>query len=390
MNHLTGKVLARREFFGATLFDVITGHRVYVNENEFLELKEHSFISEVLGKELGIASQGCLIIEPEWLPEFNFSAPNTVFFELTRACNVRCLHCFNNSGINLNDELSCEEKNKIINDLWQTGVQEIRFTGGEPLMSQEICDLLSFSANLGLRNSIGTNATLVTKAFSKHLADVGLHLAVVSIDGTEIVHDRIRGQGSFAKAMQGISLLRSCGIFIRVNTVVMRSNLKELVLLVEYFFKQEIPLFLRRFIPGGRSSSYINEMLTADEYIVLKNTLAPYLEDNRNLIQGHYLHEHEAKTRIKLPFTHQKCSAGSRGLVILPNGKVQTCGFLGPLGERHIGRVPKERMHIIWKRLLTSGYVNLLRNNLAEYNAQTSGLCTNCFAIAIATKNKTF
>ena len=50
-------------------------------------------------------------------------------------------------------------------------------------MSKEICNLLSLSANLGLRNSIGTNAILVTKDYSKQLADAGLKLAVVSVDG---------------------------------------------------------------------------------------------------------------------------------------------------------------------------------------------------------------
>lgn len=388
MSNLLEKVLIRREFFGATLFDASTGRRVYISENEFIGIKKYGLNAEFFRKEIGVVGRECLIIEPKWLPKFNFSAPDTVFFELTRACNSKCLHCFNNSGTKLDDEIFYEEKIKVIKDLWQTGVQEIRFTGGEPLMSQEICNLLSFSANLGLRNSIGTNAILVTKDYSKQLADAGLKLAVVSVDGIGTAHDKIRGRGSFAKTMRGISLLRSHGIFIRVNTVVMRSNFDKLVSLVEYFFKQGIQVFLRRFIPSGRSSGTVNEMLTADEYIILKKTIASYLEDKSGLIQGHYLRESEVKTRISLPFIRQKCSVGSRGLVILPNGKVQTCGFLGPLGEHHVGCVPKESMRIIWKRLLTSEYVNTLFKSLAEYNAQTTGCRTNCFAIAVATKKE--
>lgn len=387
MNNLlkSNKVLIRREFFGATLFDVFTGRRVYVDRSEFVEIKR-SGLTKSLRNELRAIGQECLITEPKWLPKFNFSAPDIIFFEITRTCNLKCLHCFNNSGIKLDDEISYEEKIKVIKDLWQTGTQEIRFTGGEPLVSQEICELLSFSANLGFRNSIGTNASIVTKDYSKQLANSGLHSAVVSVDGIGSVHDKIRGKGCFVKTMRGISLLQSRGISVRINTVVMRSNLEKIVSLVEYFFKQEIPVFLRRFIPVGRLNNSANETLTANEYFVLKNTLASYLENKSSLIQGHYLHEVEIKTRINLPFVRQKCSVGSRGLVILPNGKVQTCGFLSSLGEQHIGFVPKEPMRIIWKRLLTSEYLNSLCKDLTEYNAQTTTCRTNCFAIAIATK----
>ena len=272
--------------------------------------------------------------------------------------------------------------------LRQNGVQEIRFTGGEPLVLQELFELLSFSSRLGLRNSIGTNATLITKDCSKYLADTGLNLAVVSIDGIETVHNKIRGQGSFVKAMQGIYFLKSRDISVRVNTVVMRSNVAEIISLVEFFFKQEIPLFLRRFIPAGRSNNSANEMLTNDEYDNLRKSLEPYIADGRNLVQGHYLHEQKTKTRIDLPFVRQRCSVGNRGLVILPNGKVQTCGFLGPIGEQHIGHFPTESLKDVWKRLLESSHVQSLCNSLAEYNAQTNGPRTNCFAIAIATKNK--
>lgn len=387
MNNLlkSKKVLIRREFFGATIFDVFTGRRMYVNRSEFVDIKRNGF-TKSLRKELGIIGQEFLITEPKWLPKFNFSAPDTVFFEITRACNLKCSHCFNNSGIKLNDEIPYEKKIRIIKDLWQTGVQEIRFTGGEPLVSQEICDLLSFSANLGFRNSIGTNASLVTKDYSKQLANSGLHSAVVSVDSMGSVHDKIRGKGCFVKTMRGISFLRSSGISVRINAVVVRSNFEKIVSLVEYFFKQEIPVFLRRFIPVGRLNDAVNEVLTANEYIVLKNTLTPYLEDKSNLIQGHYLREMEIKTRISLPFVRQKCSVGSRGLVILPSGKVQTCGFLSSLGEQHIGCVLKEPIRFIWKRLLTSEYVNSLCKNLAEYNAQTMHCRTNCFAIAVAIK----
>jgi MoaA/NifB/PqqE/SkfB family radical SAM enzyme len=274
----------------------------------------------------------------------------------------------------------------VVQDLRDCGVQEIRFTGGEPLALTGIHDLIQHASSIGFRISIGTNAMLVSEAEAKKLTLAGLHTAIVSIDGTESIHDKIRGDGSFARTMMGITQLMSSGIDVRVNTVVMKSNLSDIPRLVAYFFEREVPVFLRRLIPTGRATSAPNEMLTALEYEELRSTLSRYLSDPRGLVQGHYLNERKDQMRIQLPFARYGCSAGHRGMVILPDGKVQTCGFLGPAGERHLGKVPMEPFSVIWRRLLESGHIQSLREKLIPFNALTKGPCTNCLAIAISAK----
>jgi len=68
----------------------------------------------------------------------------------------------------------------------------------------------------------------------------------------------------------------------------------------------------------------------------------------------------------------------------LSDGNVQTCGFLGPLGERSIGELPKESLNEVWRRLVNSSHIKELEMNLVRYNSTMSGLCTNCLAIALA------
>ena len=373
----------RKECFGGTLFDIVSGKRVYVNNAEFKSIEHNHNLDDRLASELRM-SGGVDIIKPAWIPDFNFSAPDTVFFEVTRACNLRCIHCFNNSGVKTRDELTLDQCLFVIEDLVKTGVQEIRFTGGEPMILDGIEELLSRANALNLRISMGTNAVLATAEKVEGLAKF-LHMAVVSIDGTEERHDAIRGKGTFKKTMEGMENLLSQDVKVRVNTVLMRSNILDTIELAKYLYSRDISLFIRRLIPSGRALDMSDEMLSKDEYENVRTQLLPYLEDPRGLTQGHYLSEKEIKTRIPLPFRRSNCSAGHRGMVILPNGEIQTCGFLGPLGEQSVGKIPDESLVTIWKRLLLSNHISSLEKNLEPHNKCSTGPCTNCLAIALAT-----
>ena len=89
-------------------------------------------------------------------------------------------------------------------------------------------------------------------------------------------------------------------------------------------------------------------MLSAHEYDLLRERLKPFLSDPRGLVDGHYLSRKAVMPRIIIPFKRRDCSAGHRGMVILPDGRMQTCGFLGPLGEASVGCVPNESISDIW------------------------------------------
>lgn len=374
----------RRECFGGTLFDIVSGKRVYVNNDEFRSIAHRRKLNDSLANELGMSGR-VSIIKPALIPSSNFSAPDTVFFEVTQACNLRCTHCFNSSGAKPKNELTMGERLLVIEDLAKAGIQEIRFTGGEPLILNGIEELLARANSLNLRTSMGTNAVLATAKKVEGLTKF-LHMAVVSIDGTEGRHDVIRGKGTFKKTIAGMDNFLSRGIKVRVNTVLVRSNILDTIELARHLYNRSIPLFIRRLIPSGRALSMSDEMLSKQDYENVRIQLSSCLEDPSGLTQGHYLGEKVTKTRILLPFNRSNCSAGQRGMVILPNGEMQVCGFLGPLGENPVGKVPDESLATIWKRFLTSKYIPSLEKNLVLHNKRSDGPCTNCLAIALATK----
>lgn len=377
--------LLRKESFGGTLFLVQKGIRAYINQKEYQEIiSGGSLLTPALVKELGTSSN-VIIKEPAILPANNFSIPDTVYLEVTRVCNLRCSHCFNNSGKKISGQLTRKQFELIIDDLAENGVQEIRFTGGEPLVFDDIMFLIKKTSMLGLRTSIGTNATLIDAKMANILAENGLHSAIVSLDGLERHNDRIRGSGAFKGAISGINHLKKNKIDVRVNTVVMRSNFEEVVLLVDFLFNENIPIFIRRLIVSGRAINDFHEMLSEDEYQKLNERLGKYFDQGCHLVDGHYLSRKPLKTRIALPFLRNACSVGQRGLVILPDGRIQTCGFLGPLGEPSLGNISTESLSDIWHKLNNSDHVKKLENNLHDYNNnRMASPETNCLAIALS------
>lgn len=376
--------LLRRESFGGTLLLVKTGKRTYVTCDEYDAISSRAALPERLATELGTKAMHVKVVEPKKLYREHFSAPDTVFLEVTRACNLTCTHCFNSSGRMLPNQLTHVQLEEIIDDLAESGVQEIRFTGGEPMSIPGIITLIRRAASYGLRCSMGTNATLISERKADALKQAGLHAGIVSLDGLEGRHDDIRGSLSFRRALEGLGRLRARNIDVRVNIVVMRSSLSDLQPLIEMLCARGISVFMRRLILSGRATSSSEEMLSAAEYEELRVQLQPLLNDSRATVDGHYMKERCVTTRIQLPFVRKNCSAGHRGLVVLPDGRVQTCGFLGPLGEGSVGTLPATSLENVWARLNSSAHIADLELNLAPYNRSTSGPQTNCLAIALA------
>ncbi len=339
--------LLRKEFFGGTISNAVSGKRIYITPLEFQQIKNEGLVPYNLRIELKTTSTEVIIREPSTLPADNFSAPDIIFFELSRACNLHCTHCLNDSSESLPVELSHERKISLLEDFCMSGVQEVRFTGGEPLLISSIFDYILKIREAGLRASLGTNGTLIDATVAKRLSEIGLNVAIVSVDGLEDRHDSIRGLGMFQKTLKGIEFLIEAQIPVRVNLVAMKSNLLEIPHVVRYFSDRNVPIMIRRLIPSGRASN-AQEMLTTDDYNVLRIKLDSFLSDPKGIVSGHYLKEIDTAPRIKLPFAWHKCKAGRRGLSISPNGRVHTCGFLEPLGVSSVGDFMIQNLSSFW------------------------------------------
>lgn len=382
----------RQECFGATICNLLTGKREYVTKEELKDILEKDKFPEDSITNTIKEKHNIKFVPLQNKNENNnhFSFADIAYIELTRACNLKCKHCLNNSGIAMKNQFTLEELTNLICKLSKAGIQEIRFTGGEPLVFKNIVNLIKLANDNGIYTSIGTNGTLITKQVAKDLKQAGLKKAVVSIDGTETMHDYIRGVGNYQKTIEGIQNLKDNQIEVRVNAVVMHTNLEDIITLAKQMHKNEVSLFIRRFIESGRGANLENNTLTKNEYDYLRDKLSNELE-NGKYVNGHYLRNDEGILhRIQLPFNFIKgCKAGQRAIVIMPDGQLHLCGFLAAQGFPSIGNSRDIEDWIqYWNKIHSKDYLSTLRENLDTYNNLPNVQETNCLAYVQRFLNK--
>jgi AdoMet-dependent heme synthase len=158
--------------------------------------------------------------------------PFIVIWELTRACQLKCLHCRAEAQYRRDPrELSFEEGKQLIDQIYEMNNPMLVFTGGDPLMREDVFDIAEYAVKKGVRVSMTPSATPnVTKEAIENAKEVGLSRWAFSIDGPRAeVHDHFRGTaGSFALTMERIKYLHELEIPIQINTVISRYNINYL------------------------------------------------------------------------------------------------------------------------------------------------------------------
>jgi SynChlorMet cassette radical SAM/SPASM protein ScmE len=159
------------------------------------------------------------------------STPRTVDLEITSRCNARCLYCYyrNNEGVVYRD-LPTPRWLEFFNELGRAKVMSVCIAGGEPLLREDIFDLIDGIVNNRMRFQILTNGTRVTREFARRLQKTGRCSAIqVSLDGSRAeVHELMRGKGSFAPALQAIKILMAEGLPVTARVTVHASNINNL------------------------------------------------------------------------------------------------------------------------------------------------------------------
>ena len=159
--------------------------------------------------------------------------------EVTTRCNGACLHCFAHAGIPRRSSLSVDLIKEIIAEGYATGYRHLHITGGEPLLWEGLFETLDYGFGMGYKTvSMNTNGTLLTKDINSGLAAYECLSITVSLEGTEALHDRLRGEGSYKRTIQGIEQALDAGIDLTIYTTVIGSLLPELPYFVDDLYKK--------------------------------------------------------------------------------------------------------------------------------------------------------
>lgn len=157
--------------------------------------------------------------------------PRLIFWETTKGCNLRCIHCRAAASDYMSpDDLSTKEGLELIDQIRSFSKPILVLSGGEPLYRKDIFEIASYGTERGLRMVLATNGTLVTKEIAKRIVESGIKRVSISIDGGKSsTHDGFRKiPGSFDDAMRGLSNLKELGMSLQINTTIARHNYREL------------------------------------------------------------------------------------------------------------------------------------------------------------------
>ena len=137
----------REEKFGATVLDLESGKRNYVTKSEIKKIMENgNFPKDLDWIKAGSKIKFTPILQSENIGN-NFSFADIAYIELTRRCNLRCMHCLNNSGTEVDDVIGFNKMKDLILDFSNSGIQEIRFTGGEPLLYENLLEIIKLASD---------------------------------------------------------------------------------------------------------------------------------------------------------------------------------------------------------------------------------------------------
>ena len=157
--------------------------------------------------------------------------PRLIFWEVTKGCNLRCIHCRATATELMSPaDLPTAKALDIIRQIANFGNPILVLSGGEPLYRPDIFDLAEFANSLGLRVALATNGTLVTKDVAEKVKHAGIKRVSISLDGSDAAtHDSFRGiPGAFDAAVYGMRNLQEVGVSVQINTTIAKHNAHQL------------------------------------------------------------------------------------------------------------------------------------------------------------------
>ena len=203
-------------------------------------------------------------------------SPKWIAWEITRRCNLRCVHCRSSSQLEVegHPDFSLDEAKRVLDDIHSYASPVVVLSGGEPLLRPDVFDIAAYGTGLGLRMCLATNGSLVTADTCRLITESGIRMVSLSLDGsTAAVHDDFRNQpGAFDGVMNAIRLFNAHNIDFLVNSSFTKRNQDEapkIHQLVKSLGATAWYLFM--IVPTGRGEEIMAELIPPDEYEAMLN-----------------------------------------------------------------------------------------------------------------------
>jgi heme b synthase len=292
--------------------------------------------------------------------------PKWMAWEITRRCNLNCIHCRSASGMaSAEGGFSTEEAFSLIDDIASSYQPVLVLTGGEPLLRKDVFEIAAYGTSRGLRMCLATNGTLITGEICRKIKECGIKMVSLSLDGsTPEVHDNFRQQeGAFNATIRATRLLREHGIEFLVNSSFTKRNQADIPKV--YRLAKELGAtawYLFMIVPTGRGEEILSELIPKEDYekilrwhydaekeeteMLMRPTCAPHYY---RIVLQKQKEEGGKFRRRSLKFS----TGGAKGCVcaqvicfIANDGEVYPCSYF----FRSAGNVKRQSFQEIWEK----------------------------------------
>ena len=267
-----------------------------------------------------------------------------VLFELTSNCNLKCLHCYNESGPSCVDDMTDRQVQDFVEDVAKLKPRSFCFYGGEPLLrSNLLCRLSGFLSYNGITTTMVSNGFLIDAEMARRLREFGISIVQLSMDGEKGSHNRLRQHPhSHDRVLAALGHLRQQEITVILAFCPTRWNTQDLAAIIkiaESHGVQEIRV--QRMMPTGQASQHPGILPTEDQY---RSLFKKIHQHNVAYIQG--------RSKVKIQWDdciHQVYLArdnpdGHKAslLYVRPNGDLSACSYL-PITLGNVTKYPPTR-----------------------------------------------
>ena len=307
--------------------------------------------------------------------------PALAVWELTLACDHRCLHCGPRAGEARPDELTTDEALRLVDDLAEAGVGEVVLIGGEAYLRNDFLLVIRRIRERGMSCTMTTGGLGLTRTRAEAMVEAGIESVSVSIDGLEPAHDKLRDRpGSWKHAFEAMANLRAAGARVAVNSQINQIN-----------FGDHEPLLDLIAAAGAHSwqlqITVAHGSAASNADIILQPYMFPELFEQLDRIADRafklrvriwpannlgYFGPFEQKLRRFQKMHYFGCSAGKSTIGIESNGMIKNCPSLG--GEANTGGSWRE--HGLAKLWREAGNITYIRRRTLD---DLWGYCRECY-----------
>lgn len=271
-----------------------------------------------------------------------------LYFQITRACNLRCRHCYVDAGEPLENELTTAEALKVIEDFAQLGGEHLIITGGELFMRKEMLyEVFKEARKTEIEKIfVETNGTLIYDKDVDICAKYDVEFGVSLDSPVQETNDYIRGVGSYEKSINTIKKLVRANITTQIGMTLMKPNIKEsekMVYLAKDLGVNSISFNL--VMNKGRAKAHESFFLSLEE--MYSTTLATWRKTRELEVETSL--ENQLKSLERLT-KKDMCGAGTNLLLVSSDGSVYPCNMFLDFQEFEAGNIRKQGLEDIWKK----------------------------------------